>query len=102
MIEHDATIEPAWVDTLEQLVAARGIGTFAPFLVTGEGAILPNGDEESSGYVLDATGRVFRFWLAWDGERGAPALTVWRQVEDPGRWREHPEYRRAQELLGRR
>ena len=102
MIHHEAKTEPASTDTLEQLVAAQGVGAFAPFLVTGEGTILPNGDEETSGYVLDATGRVFRFWLAWDGELGAPALTVWRRVEEPGRWREHPEYRRAQDLLGAR
>ncbi len=100
MIEREAKVEPARADTLEQLVAARGIGAFAPFLVSGEGTALPNGDEESSGYVLDSAGRVFRFWLAWDDEQGAPALTVWRQVDQPGRWREHPEYRRAQALLG--
>lgn len=100
MIEHDAKLEPAEVDTLEQLVAARGIGACAPFLVAGEGTILPNGDEESSGYVVDETGRVFRYWLAWDDERDAPTLSVWRQVEQPDRWRDHPEYRKAREQLG--
>ncbi len=90
------------LDTLRRLVMDQGIATFVPFLVTGEGNFLPNGVEESSGYVLDATGRVFRFWLAWDAEREAPVLSVWRPVESSARWETHPEYVRARETLGLR
>ena len=102
MIRDDLGTDAASVDLLRRLVMGRGIDTFVPFLVTGEGTFLPDGVEESSGYVLDATGRVFRFWLAWDAERQAPALSVWRPVESSSRWEKHPEYVRARETLGLR
>ncbi len=102
MLREDSRTDTSGLDTLRRLVMGKGIATFVPFLVTGEGAFLPNGAEESSGYVLDEAGRVFRFWLTWDSEREAPVLSVWRRVESSARWETHPEYLRARATLGLR
>ena len=46
---------------IEQLVRQRGLRRFGLFFVTGEGKELPNGDEDQSGFAIDASGQVYSF-----------------------------------------
>jgi hypothetical protein len=92
---------------LHQLIQEHGLaeGEYALFFVTGEGQYLPistPGDEveETSGYVFDLLGRVFSFWLGWDAQAKAPALTEWELVEPETHWRRSAEFRRARERVG--
>ncbi len=85
---------------LDALVRARGLERFAYFHVTGEGESFPNGMEAASGKVIDATGRVYRFWTAWDAERNAPTFSIWKQAEHEPRWERSAAYRRARAAVG--
>jgi len=89
-------------DILERLVRERGLERFAFFLLTGEGIPLPDGLEELSGYVLDARGRVFSFWLSWDEAHGRPTLSEWEEETPEPHWHENAEYRRARKIVGLR
>ena len=86
--------------SLDTLLGQRLGGRYARFFDTSEGIAMPNGEEEQSGLVLDESGRVFSYWLGWDSTLGAPALTVWEQVEPEPTWLEHDEYREARQALG--
>ena len=85
---------------LDALVRARGLQRFAYFLVTGEGRFLPNGVEVTSGHVLDATGRVFRFWTSWDMERDQASFKIWRSEVANPRWERSQEHQRARAAVG--
>jgi hypothetical protein len=92
---------------LHDLIQARGLpaGSYALFFVAGEGAALPisrPGDdvEERSGYVLDRHGQTFYFWLGWDAEAQAAALTTWEEIVPEAWWATVPEYQRARQRLG--
>lgn len=65
---------------LHRLIREHGLDQYGTFFVSGEGKLLPDGSENGSGYVIDAGGRVFWFWLDWDLDRQALALTQWEQV----------------------
>src|SRR5688572_2133930 len=90
-------------DLLARLIRQKteiGAKPFSLFFVTGEGRYLPqriHGErvEEASGYVVDVAGEVFRFWLGWDSQHEAPALTIWRRVRPAARWATDAEYREA-------
>ncbi len=64
-------------------------------LVTGEGRFLPNNVEVTSGYVLDASSQVFRFWMTWDTVRDRASLKIWRPAAANPRWDRLGEYQRA-------
>ncbi len=86
---------------LERLVLEHGIPErHAFFFETGEGKALPDKTEELSGYVVDVEGKVHFFWLGWDENRQAKALTTWKQVTPDPRWLESVEYRQALETVG--
>lgn len=85
---------------LDALVRERGLRRFAYFLVTGEGRLLPNGVEVTSGHVLDASGQVFRFWTTWDAERAQASFKVWRPAAVNPRWEANREYQRARAAVG--
>ena len=85
---------------LDGLVRERGLDRFAYFLVTGEGRFLPNGVEVTSGHVLDATGRVFRFWTAWDADRDRASFKIWKPTTPNPRWERSREYQRACTAVG--
>lgn len=71
------------------------------FFTTGEGRYLPDTlIEETAGYVLDDAGRAYYFWLGWDLDVGAPALTRWRETIPEPRWAQIGEYQRARARLG--
>lgn len=92
---------------LHQLIQEQGLaeGEYTLFFVTGEGRYLPisapgNEVEELSGYVIDQRGQVFSFWLGWDAQTNAPALTEWEAVAPESHWRRSAEFRRARERVG--
>ncbi len=85
---------------LERFVKERGLRRFAFFFVTGEGEYLPNGDEEKSGHVIDAHGRIFSFWTGWDVEHETPTFGEWDAVDASPEWLESAEYRRARAAVG--
>jgi len=74
------------------------------FFVTGEGRYLPapgwEDVEETSGFVLFESGRVFFFWLGWDPAREGPGLTEWEEETPEDHWKEAPEYQKACAKLG--
>ena len=100
-IHHGAKPDTTYEDMLRRLVEARGLRTFAFFFLTGEGRLLPNGMEVTSGTVVDHTGAVYSFWTAWDDERNEPTLTRWRAIRPHRDWLEDEEYREALAAVGR-
>ena len=84
---------------LNALVRDRGLQRFAYFLATGEGSFLPNGVEATSGHVLDASGRVFRFWTTWDTARDQASFKIWRPAAANPRWERNREYQRARATM---
>ena len=99
-IHHSTKPDTAHEDLLRRLVAARGLRDFAFFFLTGEGRMLPNGLEVTSGTVIDRTGAVYSFWTAWDDERNEPTLARWREVRPDRDWLEDEEYREARSAVG--
>ena len=85
---------------LRQLIRAQGLDRFELFFLTGEGKELPGGLEATSGCVLDATGRVFSFWMDWDAAQQRVALTEWEEDEPEPHWARVAEYQRARRALG--
>jgi len=104
MIDEDMTQravpDPEARAMLDALVRENGLEQFAYFLVTGEGRFLPNGVEVTSGHVLDATGRVFRFWTSWDADRDRASFKIWRSTTLNPRWERSREYQRARAAVG--
>jgi hypothetical protein len=85
---------------IARLLKERGIGRHALFLTQREGIELPNGLEAVSGFALDAGGRVYGFWLAWDDERHAHTLAPFYPVEHPERaFARDEEYHAARRAL---
>lgn len=87
-------------DILDKLIRDQGLEHFAPFFVTGEGKEMPGDLEESSGYVLDTSGRVYSFWLGWSERLGEPVFTEWQEIKPESAWNDAAEYQRAREILG--
>ena len=86
---------------IARLLRARGIGRHALFLTQHEGTMLPDGLEAVSGFVLDARGQVYGFWLTWDERENALALTPFYAVEDAASaFAEDAEYQAARRVLG--
>ncbi len=85
---------------LDGLMREQGLRRFVRFGSTVEGRFLPNGVDETSGYVLDDRGRVFFCWTGWDEETGRPIVTIWRRAEDETDWSADPAYQRARAQLG--
>ena len=85
---------------LRRLVEGQGLCHYAFFFVTGEGNELPNGLEETSGFVLNSDGTVYSFWTGWDASLGQATLAEWERVEPETDWIEEPEYCRARQAVG--
>jgi hypothetical protein len=86
---------------ITRLLRERGIGRHALFLTQREGTVLPNGLEALSGFVLEPSGRVYGFWLAWDEHRQAATLAPFYPVEDAApAFAEDAEYQAARRSLG--
>jgi hypothetical protein len=85
---------------IERLVRERGLRRFGLFFVTGEGEYLPNGDEERSGYVIDAQGQVYSFWTGWDQIQQAVIFSEWEPVSIEAEWSGVAEFERARAAAG--
>jgi hypothetical protein len=85
---------------LDGLMREQGLCRFVRFGSTVEGRFLPNGVDETSGYVLDEWERVFFYWTGWDEEAGRPIFTIWRRADDETNWLGDPAYQRARAQLG--
>ena len=86
--------------TIRGLLAQHGIARYALFFTTGEGRLLPNGEEELSGSVLTPEGRGFAFWTGWDQTHARPCFRIWRQETPDPSWDASTEYRLAREAVG--
>lgn len=86
--------------TLSTLIQEKGLRRYGVFFTTGEGATMPNGEEESTGFVIDDAGRVFFYAIGWDQEHQAPTLTEWVNVPLEPHWRDAPEYLKARQAAG--
>lgn len=86
--------------TLDALIRAKGLERYAYFFTTVEGLELPDDLEEYSGHVIDEQGRVFRFWMGLDSEKGTVALIDWEEEPPQERWMRSGEYRRARQRVG--
>jgi hypothetical protein len=87
-------------DCLLRLIAAKLQGRFATFGGSSEGLFMPDGTEEASGFVVDEHGRVYFFWMDWDGRMKAPALGTWQEIDPEPRWADSREYQRARKAVG--
>jgi hypothetical protein len=96
----DARARRTIMPILEQLIAGRHIGTYAFFFLSGEGVFYPDGTEETSGHVIDSSGRTYAFWTGWDTNRGAVTLSQWDPVDAEPQWIQSPEYRGARDAVG--
>jgi hypothetical protein len=85
---------------LERLITDKGLKRYGLFLVSGEGRRLPDGSDETSGYVVNQDRRVFYFWIAWDAERRRAAFTEWEEVEPEPDWADDSEYHEALAAAG--
>lgn len=85
---------------LHDLLRERGVQRYGLFMVTTEGKTLPDGSESASGYAVDEHGRVFFFWLDWDGSEQRPTFIRWRQVEPRPEWEDDEEYQEARSQAG--
>jgi hypothetical protein len=70
------------------------------FFVTGEGEYLPNGDEETSGFVIDDSGQAYSFWTGWDSARQAVTFSEWETVDVEAEWLGVGEFERARAAAG--
>src|SRR5438067_13197980 len=92
------TSQPA--SSLERLVREKGLQRFGLFFVTGEDDCLPNGEEETSGYVISDVGKIYSFWTGWDAARSDVVFIEWDAVEEEAEWRGVGEYERARARAG--
>jgi hypothetical protein len=99
-IQSGAQTTPRPASPLERLIQERGLRRFALFFVAGEDDLLPNGDEEKSGYIIDDQGQIYSFWTGWDAERQTVVLAEWEVVDEEPAWRGVSEYERARVSAG--
>jgi hypothetical protein len=71
---------------------------FGVYFACGEGAVIPDGTEESSGHVVDEDGRHYVYWTDWLNDR--LALGEWREVKHEPRWERSSEYQDARREAG--
>lgn len=99
----DQVTADAQMELLDALIRER-LGAHARytfFFTAGQGRYLPGTRiEEYSGYVLDASGRAYFFWLGWDAAASRPALVRWREELPSPHWETSDEYQRARARLG--
>jgi hypothetical protein len=88
-------IDPRLAQLIEEELTGRRYGVF---FNSGEGALLPNGEEEQSGSVVDQDGRHYFYWTGWDAAGGRVCFDIWEPYE-PDRL-DGDEYRRARCAAG--
>ena len=85
---------------LATLLAERGLKRYGLFAVTGEGAVTPDGYEETSGYALSRDGQAFFFWTGWDESTQRTVFDLWKPTEPQAEWQEDEEYLAARKAAG--
>jgi hypothetical protein len=89
------------IESFDTLIRERiPDGPYALFWCTGEGAYLPNGDEESSGYAIVPSGETWFWWTGWDAEQQRVTLTTWERVPISTVGSYDLEYREARAEVG--
>ena len=68
---------------------------FAVFFNTGEGILLPNGDEVQSGFVVAEDGSHWSYWTDWELVAGRVVIEDWQPTFPHWRWADSEEYQRA-------
>jgi hypothetical protein len=61
---------------------------------------MPNGEEESTGFVIDHAGHIFAWWIQWDREANAPAFIEWETIRKQPHWLNSSEYLEARRRAG--
>jgi hypothetical protein len=85
---------------MANLLEELGISRYGLFAVTSEGITMPEGSETASGFVLDATGQTYAFWLEWDDDKHRPAFSRFQPVRLETNWESDPEYQDARKAAG--
>ncbi|MFN0070678.1 MAG: hypothetical protein ACKVVP_04210 [Chloroflexota bacterium] len=81
---------------IHRLLMKLGIRHYRLFLLQQEGQILAGGIECVSGFVLDETGAVHGFWLAYDERIEQYVLQPFFAVNEPAlQFANDPEYQQA-------
>lgn len=55
-------------------------GPYVLFWCTVEGEVMPNGEEESSGYAIVPSGDTWFWWAGWDAASGRVRIALWEPV----------------------
>jgi hypothetical protein len=100
-IGYDTKSDADHMTLLEGLISKQGIGPHGLFLLSGEGQVMPNGYEETSGYVVCRDGGVFFFWTGWDEQAQHIGFKIWEHATPQPDWLEDDEYQAAQRAAGR-
>lgn len=61
-------------------------GAYALFWCAGEGSVMPNSEEEASGYLVVPSSAVWFWWTGWDEARQRVGFIVWDLVEPTPDW----------------
>ena len=85
---------------LATLLAERGLKRYGRFAVTGEGTFMPDGYEETSGYLLSSEGKAFFFWTGWDESAQRTTFEMWQPTESQTGWESSEEYHAARVAAG--
>ena len=80
--------------TIHDLIAETLPGQrFGIFYSTGEGRFYPNGEEESSGFVVAEDGSHWFYWTTW--QDGRVGFKIWESELYQEEWSDCPEYQSA-------
>lgn len=88
-------------DTIKALLDAKlPSRRYGVFFSTSEGHIMPSGEEDASGFVVDETGDHFFYWTGWHTRFGGVHLEVWTREQFQEEWGDVPEYLAARRQAG--
>ncbi len=99
-IEQELKSDTEHMALLDALLAERGLKRYGLFAVSGEGAVTPDGYEETSGYALSPDGQAFFFWSGWDETAQRTTFDMWKPTEPQAEWESDNEYQAARAAAG--
>ena len=94
----DRGLEPLAV--LERLMRSKGLERFGLFFVTDEGEPALDGSGESSGFVVDQSGRTYFFAVDWSAGQRDGLLIEWEEISPEPDWQCSAQYQRARADAG--
>lgn len=77
-----------------------GAGRYAVFFASGEGDVMPDGTEESSGFAVTEDDRHYFFWTGWDAAANRIDFSTWQPTVAEPSWSGSAEYRDARREVG--